>query len=371
MKMSRERTFFSLLFCAMHAGCSTGDNAKSRGETSEVAKTTEALTLPPINAAADTSLRQAAQYANDGTGINLSVSDVAGAGQRSLIQFGQAEIAAAVGTQSVYGASIELNIGTLSQGWGGGQIAVHRMTRSWPEGNGTFAAPGSHGPSWRCADDTDTSTAGNQVNNCTTANLWGMNPGDPDPIPFNATPSDTSPLYGNGMTVLRFDVTADIRSFLGGAPNHGFIFKNSAGPLNGAWVNFASRHTPTPPRLILDVGPDLCPADPSKVQPGRCGCGVPETDTDGDGHPNCVEPALLAAADTWLRLAIPNGNDGLGMTFGVTRANVTNLERSLIRFDQAEIIRAASGCTLTAAELELKVTAIASGWNGGTIESGG
>ena len=242
------------------------------------------------------------------------------------------------------------------------------MTRSWPEGNGTLAAPGSHGPSWRCADDTDTSTAGNQVNNCTTANLWGMNPGDPDPIPFNATPSDTSPLYGNGMTVLRFDVTADIRSFLGGAPNHGFIFKNTAGPLNGAWVNFASRHTPTPPRLILDVGPDLCPADPSKVQPGRCGCGVPETDTDGDGHPNCVEPTLVAVADTWLRLAIPNGNDGLGMTFGVTRANVTNLERSLIRFDQAEIIRAASGCTLTAAELELKVTAIASGWNGGTIE---
>ena len=89
MTMSRGPSFFSLLFCAMHAGCSS-DGAKNSRESGEVVKTTEALTLPPINAAADTSLRQQLQYANDGTGINLSVSDVAGAGQRSLIRFDQA-----------------------------------------------------------------------------------------------------------------------------------------------------------------------------------------------------------------------------------------------------------------------------------------
>jgi hypothetical protein len=33
---------------------------------------------------------------------------------------------------------------------------------------------------------------------------------------------------------------------------------------------------------------DLCPQDPNKVEPGNCGCGVPETgDTDGDGVPDC------------------------------------------------------------------------------------
>jgi hypothetical protein len=32
---------------------------------------------------------------------------------------------------------------------------------------------------------------------------------------------------------------------------------------------------------------DACPHDPDKTAPGICGCGVPDTDTDGDGTPNC------------------------------------------------------------------------------------
>jgi uncharacterized repeat protein (TIGR01451 family) len=32
---------------------------------------------------------------------------------------------------------------------------------------------------------------------------------------------------------------------------------------------------------------DLCPADPHKTAPGACGCGVPDTDTDHDGIPDC------------------------------------------------------------------------------------
>ncbi|MCY2960271.1 MAG: thrombospondin type 3 repeat-containing protein, partial [Planctomycetota bacterium] len=34
---------------------------------------------------------------------------------------------------------------------------------------------------------------------------------------------------------------------------------------------------------------DGCPNDPLKSAPGACGCGVPETDSDGDGTPNCVD----------------------------------------------------------------------------------
>ncbi|HMH02381.1 MAG TPA: thrombospondin type 3 repeat-containing protein [Terriglobales bacterium] len=32
---------------------------------------------------------------------------------------------------------------------------------------------------------------------------------------------------------------------------------------------------------------DLCPTDPNKTAPGQCGCGVPDTDTDGDGTADC------------------------------------------------------------------------------------
>jgi hypothetical protein len=32
---------------------------------------------------------------------------------------------------------------------------------------------------------------------------------------------------------------------------------------------------------------DDCPDDPDKIEPGTCGCGVPDTDTDSDGTPDC------------------------------------------------------------------------------------
>ncbi|HHP7236659.1 MAG TPA: thrombospondin type 3 repeat-containing protein [Desulfobacterales bacterium] len=32
---------------------------------------------------------------------------------------------------------------------------------------------------------------------------------------------------------------------------------------------------------------DECPADPGKIRPGICGCGVPDTDSDHDGTPDC------------------------------------------------------------------------------------
>jgi hypothetical protein len=34
-------------------------------------------------------------------------------------------------------------------------------------------------------------------------------------------------------------------------------------------------------------GNDLCPADPDKLSPGICGCGVPDIDTDSDGTMDC------------------------------------------------------------------------------------
>lgn len=34
---------------------------------------------------------------------------------------------------------------------------------------------------------------------------------------------------------------------------------------------------------------DPCPGDPNKTDPGICGCGVPDTDSDGDGAADCID----------------------------------------------------------------------------------
>jgi subtilisin family serine protease len=42
---------------------------------------------------------------------------------------------------------------------------------------------------------------------------------------------------------------------------------------------------------------DGCPEDPGKTDPGVCGCGVADTDTDGDGLYDCVEDAYGTDSD--------------------------------------------------------------------------
>lgn len=45
--------------------------------------------------------------------------------------------------------------------------------------------------------------------------------------------------------------------------------------------------------FICEVYPDLCPSDAAKYDPGQCGCGAPETDSDGDGVADCVDVCPL------------------------------------------------------------------------------
>ena len=40
---------------------------------------------------------------------------------------------------------------------------------------------------------------------------------------------------------------------------------------------------------ITFLPPDLCPNDPNKTDPGICGCGVADNDSDGDGIADCID----------------------------------------------------------------------------------
>ncbi|MFO7178403.1 MAG: metallophosphoesterase [Pseudomonadota bacterium] len=64
------------------------------------------------------------------------------------------------------------------------------------------------------------------------------------------------------------------------------------------FVRFVLATTSTPPsrRVAIDdlsvLGlplPDACPDDPEKLEPGICGCGVADTDTDADGTADCLD----------------------------------------------------------------------------------
>ncbi|MFH0905217.1 MAG: hypothetical protein V1826_00640 [bacterium] len=69
----------------------------------------------------------------------------------------------------------------------------------------------------------------------------------------------------------------------------------------GTWGGTHDHTTVVPPEephagwLTLDLSGvvvtpiDNCPNDPNKTQPGICGCGTPDTDTDGDGTLDCNE----------------------------------------------------------------------------------
>lgn len=46
------------------------------------------------------------------------------------------------------------------------------------------------------------------------------------------------------------------------------------------------------------AGPDECPEDPDKSEPGVCGCGVADDDADGDGTPDCQDNCPEDAAKT-------------------------------------------------------------------------
>lgn len=57
--------------------------------------------------------------------------------------------------------------------------------------------------------------------------------------------------------------------------------------------------------LVASVPPsDSCPDDPSKLEPGACGCGIPDTDVNSNGRWDCLESSVaeLLPPRPWVRL---------------------------------------------------------------------
>ncbi|MBL7983883.1 MAG: thrombospondin type 3 repeat-containing protein, partial [Flavobacteriales bacterium] len=83
---------------------------------------------------------------------------------------------------------------------------------------------------------------------------------------------------------------------------------------------------------------DGCPADPNKIAPGQCGCGVADTDTDSDGTADCND---LCPTDP---LKIAPGICGCGVADTDTDGDLTADCNDLCPLDPNKTAPGACGC---------------------------
>ncbi len=185
-------------------------------------------TLPAV---ADTYLRLGSPNQNQGQETVLRVQQ--SGSNRALVRMDQAAIAAAVGSGSLASATLELYV-TGSGSWGstGRTVDLHRVTAAWTESGAT----------WNCADDL---SPANSQPNCATQWAGGS---------FEADASE-SVLHTNTTSGrVQLNVLADVRAFLAGTSNFGWLAKLADETASGN-ADYGSRQgtSDRAPRLVLVV----------------------------------------------------------------------------------------------------------------------
>jgi hypothetical protein len=113
-----------------------------------------------------------------------------------------------------------------------------------------------------------------------------------------------TPITGNGSSACTVALAADLAAGTGGTS---FASIDPASDLVTAINTILINLCQTVPVPL--PGPlDFCPADAAKVDPGACGCGVPDADGDGDIVADCVDNCLGLANDDQFDL----DGDGIG-----------------------------------------------------------
>lgn len=107
---------------------------------------------------------------------------------------------------------------------------------------------------------------------------------------------ETRSLGGNVSISLSRDGGGTFETIIDSTPNDGSFACMVTGPDS---VNCALKITPLEDvskeniQLLFSIQDtfvaDNCPEDPNKTEPGICGCGIPDADTDTDGTPDCYD----------------------------------------------------------------------------------
>ena len=261
MTLSSRFSSAWMFFLAAWYGCSgqphssrdAMDASAAAEKDAAVVADVQALAAAPsvvtLNATADTYIAQGTATQNYGTATRIDVTGVALSGwEAGLVQFDATAIRNAVGTGTLQSASLQLAISSTALGVGGSEITFNRMTRPWTE----------QGATWLCANDTDNSLLGQFINNCSSANSWGIEWWSFQPRPYVATATATVSVPFGTTGALNADVTEDIKAVLTGGSHYGW-FVSSTASLSTVWVRFSSRQGTTAPKLVLTFTPPCVP----------------------------------------------------------------------------------------------------------------
>ncbi len=227
------------------------DNSQSTGTTMATV-TVNSLQPTTLTPSADTYLKSGSQNENEGASTFLRLQS--SGNNRGLVRFDESQIADAVGNSQNYTAKLQFTIDDNGNNWGtsGRTIDIHRLTKSWTEGDGfitgntpPYRGTGS-GTTWNCASD---SNIANQNDDCSGATEWNMT--NSTSWPFVAAATDTETITNNQTGVVEFDVTADVQSFVSDSnQSYGWIVKKTNEGQNGS-VRFGSKESSNTPKLII------------------------------------------------------------------------------------------------------------------------
>ena len=225
-------------------GAGDGSSTRERGTERLAAEQSIHVTIPAATvaliASQDTSIRRTAPNQNYGRETGLDVN-------RTLVRFDPAALRAAVGPNDILtSARLELTLtnNTLRRRAPAKTVGAHRLKKDWTE----------LGATWNCAIDNNTS---NRQADCSGVTQWSMGPVLPNP--FVAPATSQVGIAPTQTGVVGFDVMPDVQGFLSNAfPDHGWMLWSGTAQ---EFVDFTSRETSTPPRLVLTVqrcSPALC-----------------------------------------------------------------------------------------------------------------
>ncbi len=367
----------------------------------------QVVTVPVV---ADATIEESSPNKSFGAQPTLVLKE---GGDRVLVRFDPAAIAAAVGSASLASATLRLYIGSNNSNWGptGRTVDVYRLDAAWSE----------TGVTWNCPIDSE---PGNAQPDCGTQWSGGT-------IEDEAT--DTIVVTNTTQGWAQFDVTADVLAFLAGTVNDGWLLEKTDEGQAGR-VDLVSREgTPgLAPQLVLvsqsttyDTVPPLLaitapnqpvlvntPSPAIAVTYSDAGSGV-DTPTlhillDGQDQTagcaiaaqsaSCAAPSLAAgshtitasvsdhagnvasasmtfllvtgpgagsitlavAADTFITGAAPDKEHGRGAALRVSKSGPS---RALVSFDLSPLVAAlATGSQLVSAQLEMSIATNANNW---------